>query len=318
MLSSRSTSISNRREQRDQRGRRIDMGYETTGTQILEMVFTGDTANVLAALQAKGQLPLTGTLQCEIEGFGGTGGGGGGEGGSGGAPGVGGGGSGGALLQRAFFSHNLAHRLDIIVGSGGLPGTAGIAGAGVGGTGGDGTRSLALDVTATLILAALSGTSGGGGGGVSAGSPGRGGACYPGGVLIPKISDVGGPPYGSGFMLAGGEGGAGTSAGLAGQPGVSSLLITGAGANWAPGLGGTSGAGEGGGGGGGGAGIFAPAGPGGNGAAGGSPGGDGGGAAPNSGGGVGGGAGGAGVTDNGGAGATGATGWVKLKIYQPV
>lgn len=286
-------------------------------TNLVEMTFSSfGVGNVLITLQdgPVAKLPKFGTLLLEIEGYGGSGGGGGGQAG-GAANGVGGGGSGGCLLQRSFFSFNLADRLDIIVGAGGTPGAAGVAPAGNGGNGGDGGRSYALDFNTNVILAVLSGTSGGQGGGPS---PGLGGATYPGGVLIPKLTEgIPAQPYGAGFMLAGGAGGAANTNGSAGQPGVSAQLIPGAGVNWQPGQGGISGAGEGGGGGGGGAGVVAPGGPGGDGQPAGTPGGNGGGGAPFSGAGVGGGAGGAGVTDNGGAGATGAMGFVKLRFLMP-
>jgi hypothetical protein len=291
--------------------------YTWTGTvwtnvapTAIELDFTVNGANVLASFQANNVLPMTGTLACEIEGYGGSGGGGGGEGG-GASAGVGGGGSGGCQLQRSYFTHNLADRLDIIVGTGGAVGNPGGTPNQPGSNGQDGSRTLALDFTANLILAALSGTSGGQGGGPS---PGRGGASYPGGVVIPKISDVNGPPYGSGFMLAGGEGGALNSPGTSGQGGVNANLIVGGGANWLGGQGGTSSSPLGGGGGGGGAGVLAPGGFGGNGQPVGSPGGNGTSAAPNSGAGVGGGAGGAGATDNGGSGGLGASGAAKLRF----
>jgi hypothetical protein len=289
-------------------------------THTVDLIFNANTANILGAFQTGGRpiLPTFGTLLLEVEGWGGSGGGGGGQAG-GASNGVGGGASGGCLPQRSMCSHNLADRLDVIVGSGGIAGPGGVAPAGDGTDGGDGTRSLLFDFVTSVILAGIAGSSGGQGGKAATG-PGRGGACYTGGVTsvhIPNIPAGGGVPYGSGFMLCGGEGGAANVVGTPGQAGVTSQLIPGLGANWQPGGGGTSGAGEGGGGGGGGAGILAPGGPGGNGAAAGSPGGDGGGAAPNSGGGVGGGAGGSGAADNGGNGATGALGRMRVRFSLP-
>jgi hypothetical protein len=292
-------------------------------TQQVEIIFTTSATNVLAAIQDgttpffEPLLPMVGSLYCELEGFGGTGGGGGGQAG-GASNGVGGGGSGGAMLQRAFFTANLVNPLDVIVGAGGIAGAAGAAPAGSGGTGGDGGSTYVQDGTTTFILALLGGSSGGQGGAAVSGAPGRGGACYPGGVVIPNISDVNGPPYGSGFMLAGGAGGAMNTVGTNGQGGLTSLLLPSLDTTpWGGGDGGSSGAGEGGGGGGGGAGVFAPGSGGGNGQTSGTPGGNGGGASPNSGTGVGGGAGGAGVTDNGGAGGTGSTGLAKLRFFAP-
>ncbi len=284
-------------------------------THEVEMVFLATTGNVLGTLQRPlFGLPTQGTLLCELEGFGGSGGGGGGQAGSAAAPGVGGGGSGGVPLQRGLFSHNLADPLNILIGSGGVAGTAGLAPAGNGAPGADGGYTTAVDGTTNVSLVSLGGSSGGQGGGPG---PGRGGACYPGGVFIPKISDASGPPYGSGFMLAGGEGGLQGANGTDGQGGVTSLFVTPPATFWASGTGGTSAVGEGGGGGGGGKGLLAPAGNGGAAQPAGSPGGNGTGAAPNSGAGVGGGAGGTGPADNGGAGATGVLGWAKLRFTIP-
>lgn len=280
---------------------------EQLDTHQVTVTFLASAANVLGTFN----LPATGTIHVKFEGFGGTGGGGGGQGGGAG-PGVGGGGSGGSQYQLGSFDHNLAHPLNITVGAAGAPGVAGAAGGGAGTNGGDGGATLATDPIANVTLFVLQGSSGGQGGAVSGGSPGRGGATYPGGTLIPSVNEVGGPPYGSGFIAAGGKGGLSATAGLAGQRTLAAALIPGGGNFWAPGTGGASAVGEGGGGGGGGSGIFAPAGPGGDGAAVGSN--PGVGAAPNSGAGVGGGSGGAGAADPGGAGATGVTGWARISF----
>lgn len=287
-------------------------------TNLVEMTFTVGIGNVLVTLQDGPvvKLPKFGLLPCELEGFGGSGGGGGGQAG-GAANGVGGGGSGGVPLQRGFFTFDLSHRLDILIGAGGTPGTAGAAPAGNGGNGSDGTSTEALDFTTNIALTLLGGSSGGQGGGPG---PGRGGATYPGGVFVPNISDVNGPPYGSGFVQAGGIGGSMNNPGAFGQGALTSLLrpaLPLPTTPWGGGPGGSSGAGEGGGGGGGGAGITGPGSGGGSGQPAGTPGGNGGGTAPNSGSGAGGGAGGAGVTDNGGAGGTGSTGLAKLRFLMP-
>ncbi len=287
-------------------------------TNLVEMTFTVGIGNVLVTLQDGpiAMLPKFGLLPCELEGFGGSGGGGGGQAG-GAANGVGGGGSGGVPLQRGFFTFDLSHRLDILIGAGGTAGTAGAAPAGNGGNGSDGTSTEALDFTTKIALTLLGGSSGGQGGGPG---PGRGGATYPGGVFVPNISDVNGPPYGSGFVQAGGIGGSMNNPGAFGQGALTSLLrpaLPLPTTPWGGGPGGSSGAGEGGGGGGGGAGITGPGSGGGSGQPAGTPGGNGGGTAPNSGSGAGGGAGGAGVTDNGGAGGTGSTGLAKLRFLMP-
>lgn len=292
-------------------------------TQQFEMIFTLSRANVLGSIQ-DGATPFfvpllakVGPLYCELEGYGGSGGGGGGQAG-GAANGVGGGGSGGCQLQRAFFTANLLNPLNITIGAGGTPGAAGVAPAGNGGNGGDGASTYVQDATTTFILALLGGTSGGQGGQGGGSGPGRGGASYPGGVFVPNISDASGPPYGSGFVQAGGAGGAMNTGGTNGQGALTSLLLPSLDITpWGGGAGGSSGVGEGGGGGGGGAGVIAPGSGGGSGQPSGTPGGNGGGASPNSGTGVGGGAGGAGVADNGGAGGTGSTGWAKLRFFAP-
>lgn len=296
--------------------------YITTqvDSQEVEITFLATNADALAALQGgvPGIAPKRGMCVITAEGFGGSGGGGGGQGG-GAANGVGGGGSGASILQTKSFVFDLSHTLEVIIGAAGVAGAAGAAGAGAGGTGGDGAATAAVDSTSTTTLASFRGSSGGQGGGAVVGAdPGRGGACYSSGVLIPQIVDAGiGVFYGNGFVGAGGIGGVGAANGRAGQETFAFGNIGGGGLTWGPGTGGVSGAGEGGGGGGGGEGVFAAGANGGNGAVTGNPGGAGDNATPNSAAGAGGGAGGAGAGDAGGAGGTGSLGWMRFKLTLP-
>jgi hypothetical protein len=288
--------------------------YLHTVNQLLpvtvEMTFTATATNVLAAFQSGGLLPLTGNVNIDVEGFGGTGGGAGGSGGlSSGGPNLAGGGSGAATYQKASILANLADPLTVGIGGGGVGGTGSAGSSGLpGGDGGPGTPTTFVDATTNVTLAAFQASTQGSG-------TGHGGATYP-GAFLPNSTDlVAG--YGAGFVGGGGKGGLASVNGTPGQNNQLALLVPG-GDTWPGGDGGTGSAGEGGGGGGGGAGIFAPGGFGGNSAPAGSPGGNGSGVAPNSGGGAGGGAGGASNTDAGGNGGTGSTGWAKMNFLSQV
>ena len=274
--------------------------------------FTASTTDIFAPA-------ATGIRRVQWQGCGGGGGGAGGGGGgvsAGNAGGEGGGGGGGTTLQTLETDIDLSHRIDVVIGGGGVPGTAGTpdtgSGAGAGGSGGDGGATYVFDFTTSTILAAFSGASGGAGGaGGTSGGPialsSAGGCTFSGAQTVNPNN---------GFPAAGGPGGVGGDFATGGSPGNTGFLAVGTvlpGAGLFPGgTGGTTGGTiEGGGGGGGGAGPFGSGAVGGNGVDGpGTPGGD---AIGNSGAGAGGGGGGEsatapGMTLPGGPGGTGGSG----------
>lgn len=287
--------------------------------QRVTLTFVASTTNVLAALQASKVLPTTGGLFIHIEGYGGSGGGGGGQGGTSAAGGSGGGGSGGCqyTVGGFGFNHNLAHRLDVVIGAGGAGGAGGAVGGGAGVDGGDGSPSYTLDFNDNVILASLAGSSHGSAADGS-GNVGRGGATFPGSILPqPSPSEGTGTQPNEGFVAAGGFGGLVNTPGSNGNNNFISFGIPGGGGttSWTGGVGGAASAGQGGGGGGGGAGPFGSGAAGG--AATGGAGGNGAAAPGNSGVGAGGGAGGTGGGAVGGAGGNGSGGFIKLWFIAP-
>jgi hypothetical protein len=282
---------------------------------LIEMTFLTTATNVLSSLQAAGTIPTTGTMRMTLDGCGGGGGGGGGQGL---AAGNGAGGGGGALYHNLGFDHNLADRLDVVVGPGGTGGTGGTPATPNGTIGNDGGPTYALDFTTNTVLASLHAASGGY---FDQAAGGRGGASYPGQALyaapspnpalVPQHS--GGLPFSSGFPASGGQAAAGGGVpGFQGQFGLVSFGVTGGGVMWAGGAGGTPVAGNGAPGGGGGPGPFGTGGAGGNSTA--TDGGAGATPAANTGAGGGGGAGANTGTNNGGPGGSGGSGLGKLTI----
>jgi hypothetical protein len=282
---------------------------------MIELTFLMTATNVLSSLQAAGTIPTTGIMRMMLDGCGGGGGGGGGQSA---AAGNGAGGGGGALYHSVSFDHNLADRLDIIVGAGGAGGTGGTPATPNGTIGNDGGPTYALDFSTSTVLASLHAASGGY---FDQAAGGRGGASYPGQALyaapspnpalVPQHS--GGLPFSSGFPASGGQAAAGGGVpGFQGQFGLVSFGVTGGGVMWTGGAGGTPVAGAGAPGGGGGPGPFGTGGVGGptsatDGGAGGTP-------AANTGAGGGGGAGANTNVNNGGAGGSGGSGLGKLTI----